>query len=370
MDLARFVKSLSPPAKTNAQSLNKPTVRLGQTKAKQRGIQMTKLRSTIMTLLATSATAFADDSGDTVHPVVLVHGLAGFDSALGYDYFYGVKAALQDVGTDDIYTPRVTAWETNTARGEELLAYVEDLVATTDATKVNLIGHSQGGPTARYVASVRPDLVASVTSVGSPHFGSETADLVDNAPDILVGPVADIVNAFGDMIAYVTGDPAQETNALGALEALNSTDAAVFNAAHPQGLRQGSCQETPVYNANTGWLGWLFPNWVYDYSVNDGDHEVNGVRYYSWSGTYNPVTNSNVLDIADGGLGLASLTHSEDNDGVVGRCKSHMGQVIRDDYVLNHMDEVNWTFGLRGLGTSDPLAIYTQHVQRLKNSGL
>ena len=183
MDLARFVKSLSPPAKTNAQSLNKPTVRLGQTKAKQRGIQMTKLRSTIMTLLAatglstTSATAFADDSGDTVHPVILVHGLAGFDSALGYDYFYGVKAALQDVGTDDIYTPRVTAWETNTARGEELLAYVEDLVATTDATKVNLIGHSQGGPTARYVASVRPDLVASVTSVGSPHFGSETADL-------------------------------------------------------------------------------------------------------------------------------------------------------------------------------------------------
>ena len=33
MDLARFVKSLSPPAKTNAQSLNKPTVRLGQAAA-------------------------------------------------------------------------------------------------------------------------------------------------------------------------------------------------------------------------------------------------------------------------------------------------------------------------------------------------
>ena len=97
---------------------------------------------------------------------------------------------------------------------------------------------------------------------------------------------------------------------------------------------------------------------------------MNGVRYYSWSGTYNPVTQSNVLDITDGAMGLASVTHSEDNDGVVGRCKSHMGQVIRDDYTLNHLDEVNWTFGLRGVGTSDPLAIYVQHVQRLKNSGL
>ena len=337
---------------------------------------MTKLRSIFTALLVATGlstgavTAYADDSGDTEYPVVLVHGLAGFDSALGYDYFYGVEAALQSVGTDDIFTPRIAAFDTNTARGEELLAYVEDLVAVTGASKVNLIGHSQGGPTARYVASVRPDLVASVTSVGSPHFGSETADLVNSAPDKLVGPVANIVNAFGDFLAFVTGDPTQESNALGALEALNSTDAAVFNAAHPQGLRQGPCQETPVYNANTGWWGWLFPNWVHDYSVNDGDHIVNGVWYFSWSGTYNPITQSNVLDITDGAMGLASLTHSEDNDGVVGRCKSHMGQVIRDDYALNHLDEVNWTFGLRGVGTSDPLAIYVQHVQRLKNSGL
>ena len=71
---------------------------------------MTKLTTTIAAMLAATALAtapaYADDSGDTVHPVVLVHGLAGFDSALGYDYFYGVEAALQSVGTDDIYAPR------------------------------------------------------------------------------------------------------------------------------------------------------------------------------------------------------------------------------------------------------------------------
>ena len=332
------------------------------------------LKQTLLTTLAATglmaAPAQADNSGDTKYPVVLVHGMAGFDSVLGYDYFYGVKSALEAVGTDEIYTPQVTGWENNTARGEELLTYVENLVAMTGATKVNMIGHSQGGPTARYVASVRPDLVASVTSVGSPHFGSETADLVNSVPDVLQGPVAAIANALGDLMAVVSGDPEQESNALGTLEALNSDDAIIFNAAHPQGLRQGSCQETPYYNANTGWWGWLFPEWVYDYSVNDGDRVVNGVRYYSWTGTYNALTQSNVLDVADGFLGLASVTHSEDNDGVVGRCKSHMGEIVRDDYIMNHMDEVNWTFGLRGIGATDPLPVYVQHVKRLKNKGL
>lgn len=312
----------------------------------------------------------ADNSGDTEHPIVLVHGLGGFDSLLGYDYFYGIQSALENIGTDDIYVPQVTAFETNTARGEELLAYIEDLIATTGASKVNIIGHSQGGPTARYVASVRPDLVASVTSVGSPHFGSQTADLIDAIPAFLQGPIVDIVNGLGDVLATITGDPNQESNAYGALEALNSADAAVFNAQHPQGLRAGSCRTTPWINTNYGWTRWMFPRWEKDYSVNDGARVVNGVRYYSWSGTYNPLTNSNVLDIADGAMALAEATHSEANDGLVGRCKSHMGQVIRDDYVLNHLDEVNWTFGLQGLGTSDPVAIFVSHARRLKAAGL
>ena len=328
-------------------------------------------RTVLMLIICSwSTNLYADTSGDTQYPVVLVHGLAGFDSLLGYDYFYGIQSALEDVGTDEIYTPQVTAFETNTARGEELLSYIEDLIATTGAAKVNIIGHSQGGPTARYVASVRPDLVASVTSVGSPHFGSQTADLIKAAPEPLIGPIAEIVNVVGDLLAQLSGDPSQESKALGALKALNSTDAAVFNAQHPQALRTGSCQTVPMINTNYSWSRWLFPNWIKDYSVNDGDRVVNGVRYYSWSGTYDPLLNSNVLDIADGAMALAWVTHTEANDGVVGRCKSHMGEVIRDDYVLNHLDEVNWTFGLQGLGTSNPVAIYVSHVRRLKSAGL
>ena len=328
------------------------------------------LLALVFTSLGFQSSVIADNSGDTKYPIVLVHGLSGFDNVVGVEYFYNIKPALANVGAGTVYTPQVSAFESNTARGEELLAYVENLVAITGHSKVNLIGHSQGGPTARYVASVRPDLVASVTSVGSPHFGSPVADLVNQTPAALIPTVANIVNAFGNFLATITGDPNQQSNSLGALNALSTQGAASFNAMHPQGLRQGSCKNTPLYNANYGWTRWIFPKWRYDYSVNDGAHSVNGVRYYSWSGTYNSLTNSNVLDIADGFLGLAQLVHTESNDGLVGRCSSHMGKVIRDDYVLNHLDEVNMAFGLRGLGTSNPVSIYVDHARRLKSAGL
>ena len=174
----------------------------------------------ILHLLAISVVAIccismpvkADTSGKTKYPIVLVHGLSGFDTALA-DYFYGVKGALAAVGSVQVYTPQVTGYETSEARGEELLTYLEELSAVTGATKFNLIGHSQGGIDSRYVASIRPDLVASVTSVGSPHFGSGTADLIKDSP--LEGVTLSIGNAVGAFLAAVTGDNSQQSNAMG-----------------------------------------------------------------------------------------------------------------------------------------------------------
>jgi triacylglycerol lipase len=305
----------------------------------------------------------ADTSGDTKYPIVLVHGLSGFDSALA-DYFYGVKGALAAVGSTQVYTPQISGYETSEVRGEELLTYLEELSAITGSVKFNLIGHSQGGIDSRYVASVRPDLVASVTSVGSPHFGSGTADLIKDSP--LEGVTISIGNAVGALLAAVTGDNSQQSNAMGSLEALNSADAAIFNQKYPEGLRQGACQETPSHNAGSWWS----PNWVSDYSVNDGEHHVNNIAYYSWGGTYNPVFDSNILDPADGVLSITYLTIGEENDGVVGRCSSHLGKVIRDDYTMNHTDEINGMFGIRGLWSANPLQLYKDHARRLTAAGL
>ena len=68
--------------------------------------------------------------------------------------------------------------------------------------------------------------------------------------------------------------------------------------------------------------------------------------------------------------GTSLLHGGAENDGLVDRCSTHLGDVIRDDYTQNHLDEVNLLFGLRGLWTSAPLPLYTAHARRLKDAGL
>lgn len=296
-------------------------------------------------LLGIAPTSFAQsDYTKTRHPIVLVHGLLGFDSLLGvYDYWYGVPADLR-AGGAKVFVANVSSSNYTEVRGEQLIRDLLNLRAIYGYQKFNLIGHSHGGPTARYVASVRPDLVASVTSVGSPHTGSKVADalattLPEGSP--LRPLVAGFVDALSVLIETLSGD-ADPQNALGALASLSSSGAAAFNARHPQGL--------PTYRCG------------------QGASSVNGVRYYSWGGTS---VLTNILDASDPMLGAGALFFGfEQNDGLVGQCSSHLGVVLRDDYGWNHLDEVNQIFGLRGLFASNPVSVIRAHANRLKYAGL
>jgi|TARA_R100000963_G_scaffold8078_1_gene5345 triacylglycerol lipase len=279
----------------------------------------------------------------TRYPIVLAHGMLGFDSILGIDYWYGIPQALRRDGAQ-VYVTEVSQLNTSELRGEELLQQVEEIVAISGKPKVNLVGHSHGGPTVRYVAAVRPDLVASVTSVGAPHKGSDVADLIRQIPEGSGGEaiLAGIINGMGALIHFLSGSTSTEPqDSLGTLESLNSEGAARFNAKYPQGVPTSACGE--------------------------GAYKVNGVRYYSWSGT-SPLTNP--LDVSDAMMGAGSLAFDEPNDGLVGRCSSHLGMVIRDNYRMNHLDEVNQVFGLTSLFETDPVTVYRQHANRLKNAGL
>lgn len=48
----------------------------------------------------------------------------------------------------------------------------------------------------------------------------------------------------------------------------------------------------------------------------------------------------------------------------------HLGQVIRDNYNMNHLDEVNQVMGLTSLFETDPKAVFRTQANRLKNIGL
>lgn len=294
-------------------------------------------------LLLLPSWAAAGDYCRTRHPIVLAHGMSGFDSILGIvDYWHHIPRALERDGAR-VFVTEVPQFNDTAVRGEALLAQVEEIVAITGTGKVNLVGHSHGGLDARYVASVRPDLVASVTSIGSPHQGAELADFLrENIREgsFTEAAVSTLADSLGLALALLSGTTNPQ-DSVAALEALSTAGMARFNAEHPQGLPDQRCGE--------------------------GAREVDGVRYYSWSGT-RPVTN--VLDVSDAMLGITSLVYDEANDGLVGRCSSHLGDVIRSDYRMNHLDEVNLMFGLRHLFGPNPVTLFRQHANRLRNAGL
>jgi triacylglycerol lipase len=281
----------------------------------------------------------------TRHPVVLVHGLFGFDSLFGaYDYWYGIAPALRSGGAR-VYAVNVSAANSSTLRGEQLIRQLDALRALYGHQKFNLIGHSHGGPTIRYAASVRPDLVASVSSVGAPQFGSKVADgLRGSLPpgSIQEGLAIGFFNAFSSVIGLLGGNFDPQDSAA-ALDSLTTAGSVTFNTRHPQGRPSGPCH----YN---------------------GAPVVNGIRYYSFTGN-KPVTN--ILDPSDALMAAGSLFFGgAQNDGLVARCSADWGLVLRDDYPWNHLDEVNQVFGLRGLFTPNPVSVYRSHVNRLKNAGL
>ncbi|KAL6079688.1 lipase 2 [Balamuthia mandrillaris] len=159
------------------------------------------------------------------YPVVLCHGLLGFDTLnllpkgrLSLPYWWGIVHALEARGVP-VFTARVppTAHvEVRAARlKERVLQILRELPATThegtrkmdpssikrvekaepstagsldptpkdDQTnlslgKVNLVGHSMGGLDARYMVSCLGghEFVSSVTTIGTPHHGSTCAD--------------------------------------------------------------------------------------------------------------------------------------------------------------------------------------------------
>jgi len=286
--------------------------------------------------------AHAGVQAKTKYPIVLVHGFIGFDNILGaVNYFYDIPGNLRNEGAT-VYIASVNPSQTTEFRGEELIQQMKQWAAKDGVTKFNLIGHSHGGPTVRYAAGTVPTMVASVSTVAGTHFGSKVAD------DILAGTTPgggfdQAATAGLKLISWLTGNKTtSQTDLLTALNALSTKGSAVFNAKFPVGAPTTNCGSGPLTAKIAG----------------------NSMNWYSFSGT-SVKTNSG--DISDLLLAYtADYFKGEANDGLVGRCSSHWGKVIKDNYTWNHLDEINQVLGTIGSSSPDPVAFYVQHANRLK----
>lgn len=282
----------------------------------------------------------------TQYPIVLAHGFLGADSYLGIiDYWYGIESYIEAKG-GTVYVTEVSPANSSANRAQELIVQLDDIRAIhgNPNLKFNLIGHSQGGLDIRYVGGLRPDLVASLTTVGSPHTGVDIADDFGG-----VGGIGGLTSFLGAAVELIWGFLGNDNpvDMAAALEEFTSANLAVFNSdpVFGKGMPASYCGEGEAVSSTP----------------------AGPRRNYSWTGD-DPVTN--LFDPIDYAFALTALLADEANDGLVEVCSAHFGDVLRDNYRMNHLDEVNQMLGLTAFFETNPKSVFRTHANRLKNAGL
>ena len=116
-------------------------------------------------------------------PLVLVHGLFGFDRigvpGARFDYFRGIAKHLETLGCH-AHAVRLPAARSIPTRAKQLVAAIEAL----PHERIDLIAHSLGGLDARYALAHLglAKRVRALVTIGTPHRGSPIADLVLRGP--------------------------------------------------------------------------------------------------------------------------------------------------------------------------------------------
>jgi len=329
------------------------------------------LKTMLISLFAaTVAMPFAQASSDsyakTRYPIVMVPGAFAFDNVLGVvDYWFGITDEMRKQGAE-VYVTKLSSSASNIRRGEELLEDIRQIRALTGASRVNLIAHSQGGPAARYVASLKPEWIESVNCVTCMNEGTEFADnlygflnrhkflkwlinvslsSVFSALDIFSsGPTDGSYNS-----AYRGLQIAEDLVKAAGTQALDD-----FNRRFPEALSELNCELQ-----EKGKL----------YKGISGPASVNDVAYFSWGGV-DVVTNR--VDPLDSILvPVVKAFFPRDAriwDGLVRSCGHPLGKLTEGFYPLNHFDAINQAFGLVRSGIDIP-SLYTQNANRLQKAG-
>lgn len=140
--------------------------------------------SVLATGTAASAAPAAPD------PVVFVHGWNG--SSWNWDQM------VADFAADGYPEDRLFAWDYDTAQSNEttareLAVYVDEVLARTGASKVDLVSHSMGGLNTRwYVKFLGGDQkVDDYVSLAGPNHGTESAKVCAGSQPACADMVAD-----------------------------------------------------------------------------------------------------------------------------------------------------------------------------------
>lgn len=138
----------------------------------------------------------------TKYPIILVHGIILKDIAF-FKAFGRIEKILKRQGYK-VYTAKTDGFGTIENNAEQLKRHIQKILELEKAEKVNIIAHSKGGLDSVYMIEHlgAKDLVASLTTLCTPHKGSPIASLLLKLPKFIVKFIAFWINLiyriFGD----------------------------------------------------------------------------------------------------------------------------------------------------------------------------
>lgn len=167
----------------------------------------------------------------TKFPIVLLHG---FNSAPGggMSFSDAVKDGMRADG-DLVFEVTAPPFQSPAERAKAIAPQLEEILKKTGAAKLNLIAHSLGGLDARYLISSMgwADRIASLSTVGTPHHGTHTADLANKLPHAMDPALDSVGQWIGKSMDH--NAMADNVNVRANMQSMSEGEAEKFNAANP-----------------------------------------------------------------------------------------------------------------------------------------
>ncbi len=142
----------------------------------------------------------------TKYPLVMLHGI-GFRDLQYFNYWGRIPKELVRNGAL-VYYGHQEAWGTIENNAAAIKSTIEKVMEENHCDKVNLIAHSKGGLDARYLIRglFMEDHIASLTTISTPHHGSELLNILNKLPDKIYCLISSLI----DMNYKKLGDTAPD----------------------------------------------------------------------------------------------------------------------------------------------------------------
>jgi len=134
------------------------------------------------------------------YPVVLVHGIIAHDRRSLFKFWGRIPEVLTSRGIK-VFRGNTDAWGDYESNALILKKTIENVLAQTKTDKINIIAHSKGGIDSRYLIWKHDfgDKIASLTTICTPHHGSEIADLIYNQKFLYKKISKKVISIFGKL---------------------------------------------------------------------------------------------------------------------------------------------------------------------------